>query len=361
MYEKLTKDDLIDEVQRLLGDRKLLLVARSGSELYGTQTQQSNIDLRVVFLPSQREILLGETDFTINANPEARRRGAGEIEIIAYSLMRWLDALGRCDMNAMEMLYASHDAHNHLMKTSVIDWVYNSRSSLIGTAKASLLKSVHANLGPLTPDSDDRSDIFKIVSQALVGADRSSCLIDHLDLLDDLRAHPGVDFYAKGFDFDVSGDAALEVILNTPRPARTSIFVGVGGRKVDLARPVSVLIDLCEGVIEKQRQKKTDRKCFSSAPKDKLYHALRVLDQIIELSADGFMTFPRGNAGTLRAIRDNTIGEEALAGQMNIYYQTAIEAELDLPFPTDRCLKTFEDIVGRSHLDQLETEKSEAL
>ena len=354
MLKALTKDDMIDEAQRLLGDRKLLLVSHFGSGLYGTSTPDSDTDIRVVFLPTNREILLGEVDFTVDSNPESQKLGQGDVDITGYSLMRFLDMLGRFDMTAVEMLYASRDAHNYLSKDPVVDWILNSRTALIGSHRSGAIRQVRANLGALLPDDDDYSRVFGDVVSKLGSLNAQTPLITHIDALDDLRSDPQMDFLVRGPDGDLTGDAALEVILEEERPKFTTYFFTLRGRKIDMTLDTQHLLDICQSVLAQKSKAEAKRLGVDGSDTKKVYHAIRVLDQVIELAADDALTFPREIAPLLMQIRKGELDESGLRKITNLYFQTGLAADEDLPFNKTRCLETFEEIVTRTHLNALQ-------
>jgi hypothetical protein len=346
MFDRITKEDL----QAFAGDRKILLAVRFGSALYGAQTPESDNDIRIVFLPTPREILLGEVDFSLDGNTQSNKLGKGDNDINGYSLVRFLNLLGRFDMGAIEMLFASRLNQVTLHMDPVIDWIYNSRGSLIATADASLLGHARANLGNLAPDNDDYSKVFREVFDAFAAIDPREKLISHIDLLDSLCDQDRY-LMARTHDGDIVGDTALEIILDDNRARGTSTFFVLRNRKINLACQVEEIIKVCNSILKKKNKNRGKALAYADLCPKNAYHALRVLDQVIELAVDGKLTFPRPNASLLRRVRSGDVDEAEMRGHVNLYFQTAIEAENDLPFSATRCLKLAEGIIMRAHHD----------
>jgi hypothetical protein len=85
-----------------------------GSHLYGTNTPQSDFDFKHVFVPSGRDILLGQVN---HSNSSARAKGefeknaAGETEEEGFSLQRYLHLLSEGQTVSLDMLFAPISFH----------------------------------------------------------------------------------------------------------------------------------------------------------------------------------------------------------------------------------------------------------
>jgi RNA repair pathway DNA polymerase beta family len=87
----------------------LIVEMRFGSHLYGTATEQSDLDTKAVFIPSARDILLQRVRHTMveSADKPAHRKNVpGAAESEAYSLQRYLDLLAEGQTVALDMLFA---------------------------------------------------------------------------------------------------------------------------------------------------------------------------------------------------------------------------------------------------------------
>ena len=86
-----------------------LVDIRFGSHLYGTQTPASDIDYKQVFVPSAADILLQKAPGTVSSS-RAKARGvknaAGDIDLEAYALHRYLELLTQGQTVALDMLWA---------------------------------------------------------------------------------------------------------------------------------------------------------------------------------------------------------------------------------------------------------------
>src|SRR5579864_3605760 len=91
----------------------LIVEMRCGSHLYGTETSDSDLDLKGVYLPDGRDILLRHVKATVTSN---RAKAAGEKNTTAdvdrevYSLQRYLQLLADGQTVALDMLFAPEAA-----------------------------------------------------------------------------------------------------------------------------------------------------------------------------------------------------------------------------------------------------------
>lgn len=86
---------------------------RAGSHLYGTNTPASDLDLKSVYLPSARDLLLQQVKGVIvGARPKAQgeRNAPGDVDREAYSLQRFLTLLADGQTMALDMLFAPNSA-----------------------------------------------------------------------------------------------------------------------------------------------------------------------------------------------------------------------------------------------------------
>jgi hypothetical protein len=89
---------------------KMLMLAKSGSQLFGTATPKSDLDVKGVFLPSKESLYLQRApqQFTQNTNPSdsGTKNQADDVDITIWSVQFWLKLLLRGDINAVSLLFS---------------------------------------------------------------------------------------------------------------------------------------------------------------------------------------------------------------------------------------------------------------
>lgn len=99
-YEKLKKYDL-------------LFLCKFGSHLYGTDTPESDIDLKGVYVPSLKNILLNKTERSINLsikNSDGIKNSKDDVDIELISLHYFIELALKGETMALDMLHANEDA-----------------------------------------------------------------------------------------------------------------------------------------------------------------------------------------------------------------------------------------------------------
>lgn len=86
---------------------KTIVRIKFGSELYGTSTADSDVDLRSVHLPSARDILLQRAKATINNRADPKMPvDAGELDHVDYALHAFVKACLTGQLLALDLLFA---------------------------------------------------------------------------------------------------------------------------------------------------------------------------------------------------------------------------------------------------------------
>jgi RNA repair pathway DNA polymerase beta family len=329
-----------------LGPRQVVFAAFHGSRLYGTATPTSDLDVRAVFLPTPEEILLGRIDFTLDNNPEKKPLGLGDVDVAAFSFARFLRLLGKFDVNAIEMLFASQPGTPALLASDadLMARVRGMAHQLVATGGSSPIGHARAILGALAPDQDSYVDAFQTGVQALLDAKTEADpegkglkLYAVPGLVAKLRSLPGAVYRAHGRNADaivLEEDIPLDAIA-AGRWKEHTLFVTVADRMLS----TSMTVHEAEAVLRKPLRRMQGEVAARRArlegvavsPKD-MYHALRILWQFVEIQATGSLTFPRPQAGVLRDVRNGLTTGEALQSLIDAAFEEALAAK-DRPMP----------------------------
>jgi hypothetical protein len=89
-------------------DVELLYATRFGSHLYGTATANSDLDVKGIFLPTKRDLLLqGAPDqFSFHSGNDNDRNTKDDVDVELYSLHNFLRMCERGDTGALDLLFS---------------------------------------------------------------------------------------------------------------------------------------------------------------------------------------------------------------------------------------------------------------
>lgn len=91
---------------------KTIVRMKFGSHLYGTDTPQSDLDFKSLFIPDARDILLQRVKHTVStkrSKSDGEKNYAGEVDEEGYALHRYMQLIAEGQTVSLDMLFA-HDA-----------------------------------------------------------------------------------------------------------------------------------------------------------------------------------------------------------------------------------------------------------
>jgi hypothetical protein len=100
-------NDVVDKLNQ--DGHKLLYLCVFGSHLYGTNSENSDMDYKGIFLPSRRSCILGTSpkSYTWNSKENSNEKNTSEdIDVQLWSLQYFLKLLGQGETNAIDLLYS---------------------------------------------------------------------------------------------------------------------------------------------------------------------------------------------------------------------------------------------------------------
>lgn len=103
-----------EKAQELVkGKGELLFVSEFGSRLYGTNTPNSDHDLKGIFLPSLESLALGEAPRSLHhtTGDNHSRNGKDDVDIELWSLQHFLNLLGKTETGAVDLLFSMKAEH----------------------------------------------------------------------------------------------------------------------------------------------------------------------------------------------------------------------------------------------------------
>jgi predicted nucleotidyltransferase len=282
-------------------DIKTIVRMRFGSQLYGTDTPESDLDIKAIYLPTARDILLQRVKPAVTGHRDKARgekNTAEDTDFEAYSPAKFLELLAEGQTVALDMLFAPASAMldepdavwrdiqvlaPKLFSKKTTAFVgycrqqarkYGVKGERLSAVRLALdgLKDIEATYG-----SNEKLAVAEAELRSLVKAS---------DLLDIIQL-PNPDGSLASY-FDVAGKKAIfSASIKSARAMTQNLFDEFGAR--------TRAAEANQGV---------DWKAMS--------HAVRIARQAVEFLQAGHITFPRPEAAHLLAIKRGQIPYEAV-------------------------------------------------
>ncbi len=256
---------------------------RCGSHLYGTAVPSSDEDFKVVYIPTAREILLGQADNTCGK--------LGDDDVEYMTLARYMKLLCQGQTNAMDMLFAPDEAHYAVpispiwrgIQASAPDyWISRKCEAFVGYCKQQVGKYVVKK---------ERFEAFKRVVAYL------EVLLTQCEPNTKLRDISG------SHDAFVKLSHLTEIDYISLKSGDKIPHLSVCDLKVPLTASVEIALRTYQHKVEQYGKRIRNTESTSSKDWKSMYHAVRVAREAIELLKTGKLTFPRPEAELLLAIR----------------------------------------------------------
>lgn len=309
-----------------------IVCIKFGSHLFGTSTPNSDLDFKSVFVPSSRDILLQRVRGTVsNQRPKAdgEKNYAGEIDEEAYSLQKFLGLAADGQTVALDMLFAPRWA---MTRSPADEWVEIERNrhrlvtrkstAFVGYCrqqankygiKGSRVAAARQALGLLEDALEQHGttaklgEIEPLIAAAVMGA-------EHMALL------------------DIEGATDIHGVKRTVRHWE------VCNRKLPLTQTIKASAEIIRRLVGEYEHRALQAERNEGVDWKALSHAVRVAEEAIELMGTGTLTFPRPNAGYLRAIKSGVIPYANVAAEIERLLPEVEDAATrsDLPDEPDR-------------------------
>jgi hypothetical protein len=277
-----------------------LITVKFGSHLYGTDTPTSDVDIKSVYLPSARDILLQRVKGSVStqrAKAEREKNYAGEIDEESYSLQRFLGLAAEGQSIALEVLFAPEWA---MIEPPSAEWceIVANRHRLLTRRSAGFVGYCRTQANKYGTKG------------SRVAAARAA-----LDLL--TRAVENRGTTAKLGDISADIDAILAGAEHMAIEKIEQIsYWNVCGRKLQFTATIKHARDVIAKLVDEYGHRALQAESQNGVDWKALSHAVRVGSQAIELLTTGQITFPLRNADHIRAIKTGQMQYHAVSAEI---------------------------------------------
>ena len=313
-----------------------------GSNLYGTATPESDLDIKAVYIPSARDILLQRVS-PVMSESRPKRRGekntSSDTDCEAFSLQRYLDLMAEGQTVALDMLFAPDWA---MLEPPHALWLeiqtLAPRLMTKGTTAMVRYCRQQANKygvkGLRVVAAMAALGVLQESEQTHGGSAKLETVVNELEALAAQSEYLGfVDMVnAQGETlrfFDICGKKSLlTASIQNARLVAERLVDGYGRR-----------------AMEAERSDGLDWKALS--------HAVRIGQEAVELFRTGQITFPRPEAAHLLAVKQGKVPYAEVAEEIERLVDEVETAASESGFPDKADMQVVDDLVFRVYRQQI--------
>lgn len=307
----MTYKEKIEELTQLK-DYRLLYVFYSGSKLYGTDSETSDVDYKGVYV-AKEDILCLKKDlehFTYSSGSDETKNGSEDIDIQLYSLHMFFDLLRKGETSAIEIVFSVFREDNIIfIDDEFKKFIKENYKLLVSKKLDSFFGYCLGQTKKYGVKGERLTELTKIIAFFKTINEKESKLQRFKSSIEENIFNFNYQFIRFDSQLDGSKNNNVE-------------YLEILGRKFLLTNSVEYTIQRLQEVEKdygeraKRAKEGIDYKAIS--------HAYRIVSQVRELVTDGKITFPRPNAEEIKRIKYGKLSYEE--------YQSLLEtigAEID--------------------------------
>ncbi len=288
-----------------------IIEIKFGSHLYGTDTPESDLDLKGIYIPSGREIVLHSYQPCVNIHrkkEEKERNTKDDVDLEIFSLDRYLSLLMEGQTVALDMIFSTNEFYvSQNDPKGIFKTIFENRERLI-------TRNIVAFVGY----ARQQAAKYGIKGSRMDALKRICAFLEPLTLTDRLGK------YAEGIQFlvdECAGFVTLEKtplveILQLPASRNSSELVSylhVCGRKIAFTATVKLARQCFDSILEQYGARAQKAHLAGGIDWKALSHAVRVNSEAKELLLTSFITFPRPDRELILKIKTGQLPYEQVA------------------------------------------------
>lgn len=299
----------------------LIVEMRFGSHLYGTDTPDSDTDVKGVYLPDANDIVLQRVRSSVTASRDkdpGRRNRPDDVDREYYSLQRYLDLLAAGQTVAIDMLFAPDSAmtrvpsgvwrevqansHRFVSRRASTFVRYCRQQANRYGIKGSRVAAARGALALVSSAEEQHGGTSRlgVLEPAL---ERFAAETQHVSLLADVAVGSGVRYFE------------------------------VCGRKIPLTASVKTAREMLQRLLTAYGQRAVAAEAHQGIDWKALSHAVRVGREAIELFGTGRIVFPLSYADHLMQIKRGALSYAAVTDEIEQLLEAVEAAATASPLP----------------------------
>ncbi|CAM6004845.1 unnamed protein product [Sphagnum balticum] len=292
-----------------------ILEFKFGSHLYGTNTPESDLDFKAIYLPDARDIVLGRVKGTIaksRPKAECERNTKDDVDMEIFSLCRYLELLMEGQTVALDILFANTLTNYTPQGVEIMARIYQNRDKL-------LTRNVNAFVGYARQQAakygikGSRMDSLKRTKERLdfilSGGNR------YTKLADDWVTEEIQRLVKESSELvSLEKTPLIEIVmLKGPKGAFDAPHLRVNGRSIPFHATAQYAAEIVGKMLEGYGQRAHKAHLAGGVDWKALSHAVRVNSEALELMATSQITFPRPDKDLLLKIKKGEMPYDQVA------------------------------------------------
>ena len=306
----------------------LLYITKSGSQLYGTNTPESDVDYKGIFIADKDSILLKQDPehFTYTSGQKDSKNTAQDIDITLDSVHKWNKLLAKGETGAIDLLFSVFD----LSSTIYINPEFE--RLVLNNYKQMVSRNMHAFIGysiGMSKKYNIKGQRYRelkalnILVKKYKSQDMETHLFDKLRNDPEFRKFKYIKLITQKGTYNTTDTEYLEVL----------------GKKYERTVKPSYLIDRLS-TAESDFGNRAKAATANGVDWKGLSHAYRVILEVEELLQTCFIRFPLRHREQIKAVKAGEIDLEVIMNTINhkIYYVKELQKESTLPTKIDQAI-----------------------
>lgn len=313
-----------------------------GSHLYGTATPTSDLDIKGIYLPCARDILLQRVQPSVSEKrlkAHGQKNTANDIDYELYSPTKYLSLLAQGQSIALEMLFAPDTV---LLTPPHPAW---------GVIKALAPKILTKQAASFVRYCQQQANKYCVKGARVAAVRRALEALTSLELRygSYAKLHSGLDVLqqlAENNEFLSIGSTVLS-------SGKQALYFEMCGKRALFDASIGSACSIAKKILDEYGQRALAAEDNQGADWKALSHAVRIGHQAIEFLQHRHITFPRPEAEHLRAIKQGKVGFEQVAQEIEQLLQAVQVAESESTLPEHFDQEIIDNFIEQLHMEQI--------
>lgn len=304
-----------------------ILELKFGSHLYGTDTEESDMDFKAIYLPSAREIVLGNYEEVMNKSRKKKpceRNTKDDVDVEIFSLDRFLEELMDGQTWALDVLFAPESFYTDESTAQGIE--------LMRLIRANKDRLLTRNINAFVGYARKQAAKYGIKGTRMDALKRTLAVLSPLPAWDRLSAHEDkINALVKECQDLLSLEKSpLVEIAMIPGPDKVTTMphLHVCGRKISFTSTVKHAKECYQPILNEYGARAHKAHLEGGRDYKALSHAVRVNTEALEVLNTAHITFPRPDRELLLKVKTKPKTQQITDEEIEVLIETGL-ATLD--------------------------------